>query len=68
MWTALTALAVCGGLCAFGAACYHAGRKGAENKALKAREKENANVDKIMAAYASLGRDECLERLRNDKK
>lgn len=68
MWTALTVVAVCGGLCAFGAVMYRAGRKSAQNQALKEREKENAKVDKIVAAYASLSRDECLERLRGAQK
>ena len=68
MWTALTVAAVGGGLWAFGAVMYRAGRKSAQNQALKAREKENAQVDNIMADYAVRGRDECLERVRGSQK
>ena len=68
MWTALVVLAVCGALMAFGAVMYRAGRKSAQNQVLKEREKENAKVDKIIAAYANFSRDECLERLRGAQK
>ena len=68
MWTALAVLAVSCGLWAFGAVCYCAGRRNAENKMLKTREKENAKVDKIIAAYGVLSRDECIERLRKRPK
>ncbi len=68
MGTALVVLTVCGGLLAFGAVCWRAGHKSAQNQVLKEREKENAKVDKIVAAYAHLSRDECLERLRGTQK
>lgn len=68
MWTALTVLAVCAGLGTFAAVCYRAGRKSAEHQALKIREKENAEADKILASYAALGRDDCLKRLRDGQK
>ena len=68
MWTALTVLALCGGVGAFGAVCYRAGRKSAESKALLNEQRENAYVDKIMVRSGTFSRDECLERLRNGKK
>lgn len=57
-------------LAAFGAVMYRSGRHAAENKALRARERENEKVDKIINSNAGLGRGECLERLRGgqDKK
>lgn len=55
------------GLFAFGAVMFRAGRKSAENKSLRAKDKENEKVDKIIRANAALGRDELLKRLRDNK-
>lgn len=55
------------GLFAFGAVMYRAGRKSAENKAFKAKDKENEQVDKIIRANSTLSRDELLRRLRDNK-
>lgn len=65
--TAWAIVAAIAGLFAFGAVMYRAGRKSAENKAFKAKDKENEQVDKIIRANSTLSRDECLKRLRDDK-
>lgn len=59
---ALAALAV------FGAVMYRSGRKAAENKALRAKERENAKVDEVMRHVARLNRADLLIRLRERKK
>lgn len=56
------------GLFAFGAVMYHSGRKAAQNKALRAKERENAKVDEVMRRVARLNRADLLMRLREHKK
>ena len=56
------------GLFTFGAVMYRSGRKAAENKALRAKERENAKVDEIMRRVARLNRADLLMRLREHKK
>lgn len=53
-----------GGLLAFGAVLYRAGRATALQEALRAKEQENEQVEKSLRRSRSLSRAECLERLR----
>ncbi len=66
--TSWAIIGVIGGLVAFGAVMYHSGRKAAENKALRAKERENAKVDEILRHVARLNRADLLMRLREHKK
>ena len=61
-------IGVIGGLVAFGAVMYRSGRKAAENKALRAKERENAKVDEVMRHVARLNRADLFMRLRERKK
>jgi hypothetical protein len=47
---------------------YRSGRKAAENKALRAKEREDAKVDEVMRHVARLNRADLLMRLREHKK
>ena len=63
----MTAWAILGAICglfAFGAVMYRSGRKEAENKALRAKERDNAKVDKALRAAGRLSRMDLLKRLR----
>lgn len=53
-----------GGLLAFGAVLYRAGRAAALQQAVRAKEQENAQVEKSLRRSRSLSRAECLGRLR----
>ncbi len=53
-----------GGLLAFGAVLYRAGRAAAWSKAYQAKEEENEKVDESLRRSSDLSRGECLERLR----
>lgn len=53
---------------AVGAWMYRSGKKAALCAALEKEKRDDEKVDKIMAVHASLGRDECLKRLRGGKK
>ena len=67
----MTAWAILGAICglfAFGAVMYRSGRKAAENKVLRAKERENAKVDEVMRHVARLNRADLLMRLREHKK
>lgn len=67
----MTAWAILGAICglfAFGAVMYRSGRKAAENKALRAKERENAQVDKALRAAGRLSRVDLLKRLREREK
>ena len=67
----MTAWAILGAICglfAFGAVMYRSGRKAAENKALRDKERENAKVDEVMRHVARLNRTDLLMRLREHKK
>ena len=67
----MTAWAILGAICglfAFGAVMYRSGRKAAQNKALRAKERENAKVDEVMRHVARLNRADLLMRLREHKK
>lgn len=67
----MTAWAILGAICglfAFGAVMYRSGRKTAENKALRAKERENAQVDKALRAAGRLSRVDLLKRLREREK
>ena len=67
----MTAWAILGAICglfAFGAVMYRSGRKAAENKALRDKERENAKVDEVMRHVARLNRADLLMRLREHKK
>lgn len=67
----MTAWAILGAICglfAFGAVMYRSGRKAAENKVLRAKERENAQVDKALRAAGRLSRVDLLKRLREREK
>lgn len=67
----MTAWAILGAICglfAFGAVMYRSGRKAAENKALRAKERDNAQVDKALRAAGRLSRVDLLNRLREREK
>lgn len=67
----MTAWAILGAICglfAFGAVMYRSGRKAAENKALRAKERENVQVDKALRAAGRLSRVDLLKRLREREK
>lgn len=67
----MTAWAILGAICglfAFGAVMYRSGRKAAENKALRAKERENAQVDTALRAAGRLSRVDLLKRLREREK
>ena len=67
----MTAWAILGAICglfAFGAVMYRSGRKSAENKALRAKERENAQVDKALRTAGRLSRVDLLKRLREREK
>lgn len=67
----MTAWAILGAICglfAFGAVMYRSGRKAAENKALRAKERENAQVDKALRAAGRLSRVDLLKRMRGCEK
>lgn len=67
----MTAWAILGAICglfAFGAVMYRSGRKSAENKALRAKERENAQVDKALRAAGRLSRVDLLKRMRGREK
>lgn len=66
--TSWAIIGVIGGLVAFGAVMYRSGRKAAQNKALRAKERENAKVDEVMRHVARLNRADLLMRLRERKK
>lgn len=62
----MTAWAILGAICglfAFGAVMYRSGRKAAENKALRAKERDNAQVDKALRAAGRLSRVDLLKRM-----
>lgn len=63
--TILVCVAVLTGL---GVVLYRSGRRVAENEALKAKERENAKVDKTLRRVADLNRGDLLARLREHKK
>ena len=63
----MTAWAILGAICglfAFGSVMYRSGRKAAENKAFRAKERDNAQVDKALRAAGRLSRVDLLKRLR----
>lgn len=64
VWTVIVCLAA--GL--FGAGCYRAGRRAAENEAYRTREEENAKVDEIIRSVSAVQRRELLQRLRGGGK
>ncbi len=67
----MTAWAILGAICglfAFGAVMYRSGRKAAENKVLRAKERENAQVDKALRTAGRLSRVDLLKRLREREK
>ena len=67
----MTAWAILGAICglfAFGAVMYRSGRKAAENKALRAKELDNAQVDKALRAAGRLSRVDLLKWLRGREK
>ncbi len=64
VWTVIVCLAA--GL--FGAGCYRAGRRAAENEAYRNREKDNAKVDEIIRSVSAVRRRELLQRLRGGGK
>ena len=67
----MTAWAILGAICglfAFGEVMYRSGRKAAENKALRAKERENAQVDKALRAAGRLSRVDLLNRLYGREK
>lgn len=53
-----------GGLLAFGAVLYRAGRAAACQETLRAKEQEYEQVEKSLRRSRGLSRVECLERLR----
>lgn len=63
-----TILVCVAALTGLGAVLYRSGRRVAENEALKAKERENAKVDKTLRRVAVLNRVDLLARLREHKK
>lgn len=64
VWTVIVCLAA--GL--FGAGCYRAGRRAAENEAYRMREQENGKVDEIIRSVSAMERRGLLQRLRGGGK
>ena len=64
-WAIIACLAAAG---LFGAGCYRAGRRAAENEAYRRREEDNAKVDEIIRSVSAVQRRELLQRLRGGGK
>ncbi len=64
-WVVMACLAAAG---LFGAGCYRAGRRAAENENYQAREKENAKVDEIIRTVSAMQRSELIGRLQSGHK
>lgn len=63
-----TILVCVAALTGLGVVLYRSGHRVAENEALKAKERENAKVDKTLRRVADLNRGDLLARLREHKK
>ena len=69
MWETLTKVALTvGAVWSIAALSAKVARQDAELDRKNQESKENEKVDDVIRRANSLGRDECLERLRNNKK